>query len=81
MLSTHTPLRRAERTRTSRAGYYRVGAVNGASARSISSRRLNRTRRPKGVARWDSLTWPRLSSGFRALEGRPEQLRFSQMGH
>jgi hypothetical protein len=58
MLSSHTPLRRAEGTRTSRAGYYRVGAVEGSSAPSVS-RRLNSVRRPQGVAHRDNLTWPR----------------------
>lgn len=78
MLSSHTPLRRGEGTRTSR--HNRVGAVKGSSARSISSRRLNRTRSPRVVAHTDNPNWPRLSSGFRALEGRSHQLRFSQMG-
>jgi hypothetical protein len=80
MLSSHSPLRWAERTRSSRASYYRVGAVNGSSARSISSRRLSRTRSPRVDAHMDNPTWPLRSSRFRALEGLSDQLRFSQMG-
>jgi hypothetical protein len=76
MLSSHTPLRRAERTRTSRASYYRVGAVNGCSARSVSSRRLNRARRPQVVAHRDNPTWLPLRSSGRTLEGFTHQLRF-----
>jgi hypothetical protein len=80
MLSSHTPLRGFERTRTSRASSYRAGAVNGSSARSVFSRRLNGTRSQRVVARSDNPTWPLRSSGFRALEGRSDQLRFSQIG-
>ena len=88
MLSSHTPLRRAERTRTSRTSYYRVGALNGSSARSVSWRRLNRARRPQVVAHRDNPTWALRSSRFRALGlsrrrvelGEPDQLGFSEMG-
>jgi hypothetical protein len=75
MLSSHTPLRRAQRTRPSRASYYRVGAVN-SSARSVSSRRLNRARSLQFVPRRDNPTWPQRSSRFRALEGLSHQLRY-----
>jgi hypothetical protein len=78
MLSSHTPLRRGEGTRTSR--HNRVGAVKGSSARSISSRRLSRTWSPRVDAHMDNPTWPLRSSRFRALEGLSDQLRFSQMG-
>jgi hypothetical protein len=75
MLSSHTPLRRAQRTRPSRASYYRVGAVN-SSARSVSSRRLNSGWCPQAVAHRDNPTWLPLRSSGRTLEGFTHQLRF-----
>jgi hypothetical protein len=76
MLSSHTPLRRAQRTRPSRASYYRVGAVNGSSAHSVSSRRLNRARTPQVVAHRESQPWmlPReigVWSSLRSLPANP----------
>ena len=46
MLRSHTPLRRAERTISSRSSYYLLrvvllDVVNGSSTRSVSSRRLH----------------------------------------
>ena len=41
MLSSHTPLRRAQRPLSSRSTHYLLDVVNGSSGRSVSSRRLN----------------------------------------
>ena len=44
MLLSRAPLRPFQRKHPGQASSYRVGAINGSSARSVSSRRLSRTR-------------------------------------
>jgi hypothetical protein len=53
MLSSHTPLRRFERTLSVRPSYYLIDAAHGSAAYSVS-RRLNRARSPQVVAHRDN---------------------------